>query len=294
MPMRGPLGAFLVSLVLAACSEPVSPPPPPRKPVIPERLVEVELLAGAGEVAVGRSLRLGVRFRIAPGWHIYWENPGESGLATRVKLHAPAGFEVGPLLYPGPERFESPGELTSYGYEGETVLFSEVTPPSSLEPGVPVRFEAEASWLACQEICLPGRTRLALELPAGAAGGEGSEASGEAFAPHLRRLPRPLAELDGAAVEGGRDGAEWRLVFRVPGASELDFFPAPDPPVDPVLRRAGSEGATRVLWMAFRFLEDGSESRAPAASTAGVLEVQNGRESRYYRVSAADVRPAAM
>ena len=34
---------------------------------------------------------LGVHCRIAPGWHIYWKNSGETALPTQVKLTATNG-----------------------------------------------------------------------------------------------------------------------------------------------------------------------------------------------------------
>src|SRR5690606_19196766 len=44
---------------------------------------------------------LAVHHHIAAPWHIYWKNPGDSGLRTRLALDG-AGFEAGPVIYPGP------------------------------------------------------------------------------------------------------------------------------------------------------------------------------------------------
>src|SRR5262250_2054351 len=34
--------------------------------------------------APGRVARVGVLFTLDPGWHVYWRNPGEAGLPTRL------------------------------------------------------------------------------------------------------------------------------------------------------------------------------------------------------------------
>ena len=36
-------------------------------------------------VSVEDKPHLAVEFTIAPKWHIYWENPGQSGLATELE-----------------------------------------------------------------------------------------------------------------------------------------------------------------------------------------------------------------
>ena len=50
-----------------------APPGPPR--------VSVTLLSEAASIEPGSSFWVGIRQRIAPGWHTYWTNPGEIGRA---------------------------------------------------------------------------------------------------------------------------------------------------------------------------------------------------------------------
>ena len=51
--------------------------------------VEAALLTDVAQVKAGDAFRVGVRFRMDPGWHIYWKNPGESGLASEVTWDTP-------------------------------------------------------------------------------------------------------------------------------------------------------------------------------------------------------------
>ncbi len=77
-----------------------------------------------------------------PHWHTYWINPGDSGLATKIK--------PGKLEFPVPQRLVA-GPLTSFGYEG-TVLI-----PVELPPGTT---QVTVNWLECAAICIPGKAEL--------------------------------------------------------------------------------------------------------------------------------------
>jgi thiol:disulfide interchange protein DsbD len=58
--------------------------------------VEAELLVDAGALRPGQTVRVGVLFRMDPGWHVYWRNAGDSGLPTRLDWNFEQA-EVGPI-----------------------------------------------------------------------------------------------------------------------------------------------------------------------------------------------------
>ncbi len=98
-----------------------------------------------------------------PDWHVYWKNPGDSGLPTKLEWQLPPGFRAGPLLWPVPERFDTQGLIT-FGYSGTVLLLSEITPPESLKNGERVDLKARADWLACRVECTPGTASLGATL----------------------------------------------------------------------------------------------------------------------------------
>ncbi|MCB4822422.1 protein-disulfide reductase DsbD family protein [Roseicella aerolata] len=159
------------------------------------------LVAAADAVAPGEAVELGLRLRLAPGWHSYWANPGDAGAPPEVAILSPAGAEPGPIRWPAPQRIPT-GPLVSFGYEGEVLLPFRMAAPAGLSPGDWLTIEAEATWLVCAEICIPEEGRFRLDLPVAAAGRlDGSLAplftSAEAAAP--RPSPWPArAALDGA------------------------------------------------------------------------------------------------
>ena len=124
----------------------------------------VELVAAAGAIAPGRDLWLGIHFVLEPGWHIYWQNPGDSGGPPTVQWRLPDGLAAGELEWPLPERIEAGASIVNYGYEGEVVL--------------PVRLRATGGWtqggatvaalvkyVICRDICVPGRADVELAVP---------------------------------------------------------------------------------------------------------------------------------
>jgi thiol:disulfide interchange protein DsbD len=60
------------------------------------------LAADVAAVAPGEAFRLGLRLRLAPGWHTYWQNAGDAGAPPEVVLRLPEGATSGPVAWPAP------------------------------------------------------------------------------------------------------------------------------------------------------------------------------------------------
>ena len=164
------------------------------------RHVKVSLVAEKDAVQPGQPLMVGLRLQMDPTWHTYWRNPGDAGLPTTVKWELPEGFAAGELQWPRPIRFNT-GPLVSYGYEHEVLLPVEIQVPASLS-SPDLNLTARASWLECQEICLPGKAELSLSLPVRASAVPGPAAG--LFEDARRRLPRqdPAWSFSASTVAG--------------------------------------------------------------------------------------------
>ncbi len=190
VPERGPLVTIELSLVDDAARE--------------------QLAARLGpESAVAQAdLLLAVSHRIEDGWHIYWKNPGESGLRTQLDVTA-TNASASEVLFPGPDRFEAAGAVT-YGWGHEAVLF---VPLDAVGDGA--RVDLHSRWLACAESCIPGETKLSgtvADLP------RRSDAVVQAM---LERVPEPAGPLVGAAWQ---DGA-LQLRPSAPGLTLTELYP---------------------------------------------------------------------
>ncbi len=138
------------------------------------------LVSEQDSVAAGRTFRLGLRLRLAPGWHTYWSNPGDAGAPAALDI---TGASAGAIVYPAPELLRE-GPFTSYAYTGEVLLPVTATVPG---PG-PASLDARAQWLVCKAVCVPEEARFHLILPAGDAA-PGAQAA--LFQAADARTPRP-------------------------------------------------------------------------------------------------------
>ncbi len=188
----------MITLALALALAAPAPTPGPR--------VELDLL---GQLEADGSVSLGLRYRIEDGWHIYWENPGDSGMATAARIEGPTGWTAGPLLFPGPLAIEASG-LTSYGYTGTAVLLSSLTPDAGAAPAGIV--EVSSTWLVCREICEPESATATLAL---------DKLSGAPLGAARESLPSPLSPGDGLSASWSGEDFELRVQ-----AESAELFPS--------------------------------------------------------------------
>jgi thiol:disulfide interchange protein DsbD len=125
--------------------------------------VEASLLCEAESIQPGSPFWVGVRLKMKKGWHTYWKDPGESGMATTIRWDLPPGFSAGSIEWPVPERFKDPAGV-SYGYKDLVVLPVRVVPPKDMEEGREVLISAKVLWLECADVCLPGKAELKMAL----------------------------------------------------------------------------------------------------------------------------------
>jgi DsbC/DsbD-like thiol-disulfide interchange protein len=239
--MIGPATVYLLIACLAPANaglpvgqlDPLPRPPAGGPPRSAERLVKVQASADAPQVHPGQSFNLAVTFTIDPGWHIYWVNPGDSGMPTQVDVTAPSGFTTAAVRFPRPMVIHGPDGLT-YGYERQAVLFVPVTAPASLPAGT-VTFQVNVTWLVCRKACLLGSVRRTISIatsdapaPAPLAAPSSGEQT-DVIDRFRARLPRPLEHLEGAAIEL-RDG---HLVVSGPAGEheEVSLYPIEVPGV---------------------------------------------------------------
>ncbi len=131
---------------------------------------QASLVTDADSWTPGRPLGVGLRLRLAPGWHTYWSNPGDAGEAATIAVSASGGGsgQTGEVLWPTPTRLPE-GPLMSYGYTGDVLLPLSLLPVAAAGADAPLVLSATADWLACSTVCVPEHASLSLTLPAGAA-----------------------------------------------------------------------------------------------------------------------------
>lgn len=52
-------------------------------------LVSVKLISELNTIAPAQEFYVGIKLKMLDEWHTYWKNPGDAGLATRIKWNLP-------------------------------------------------------------------------------------------------------------------------------------------------------------------------------------------------------------
>lgn len=124
-------------------------------------IAKAQLLLHAPQVSQGQPISAGVLFTMPQGWHIYWQNPGDSGIPTTLAWTVPEGITVSDIQWPLPERIETSG-LVNYGYGPKVILPVTLTPASA---GISGPITVRAEWLVCKDICIPESAELSAAIP---------------------------------------------------------------------------------------------------------------------------------
>ncbi|MGX6647433.1 protein-disulfide reductase DsbD family protein [Maricaulaceae bacterium MS644] len=185
-------------------------------------MVDASLVADRASVAPGETVHIALHQEIARGWHTYWRNPGDSGEPTRLTLDLPEGWSAGEIIWPAPNAYPL-GPLTNYGYSDTVTLPVPVTVPEGFAPGR-VEIPAEATWLVCEDICIPEEASLTLSLQVGESRADRSGARLVEAA--LAAAPQPAPEGFEAAVSEGGEGLSFTFAgASLEGMSNVYLFP---------------------------------------------------------------------
>lgn len=166
-PPFGPLMHVLRLLLLPLLLFPLALPGMARAEAgaVPADLVKARLAPEVSEIAPGQPFTVGVHLTMKDGWHVYWRNPGDSGQAVRLEWELPEGFSASEIRWPAPELIMV-GPVANFGFHEEVTLLVDITPPAELAPGSEIPLGLKASWLVCDDECLPGEATLDVKLKA--------------------------------------------------------------------------------------------------------------------------------
>ncbi len=149
--------SFSVSLLLAITTSLSAAP-------VKTPHVEAEIISRLVAVKPGQPIEVALRLKILDHWHTYWQNPGDSGLPTKLTWTLPDGVSAGPIEWPYPKPLPL-GPLMNFGYDGEVLHLVKLQTPRSLKAGTNITLKAKAEWLVCSDVCIPESADLSIDLP---------------------------------------------------------------------------------------------------------------------------------
>jgi thiol:disulfide interchange protein/DsbC/DsbD-like thiol-disulfide interchange protein len=185
------LVALLFVVVSLACSSPAMAME--SAPVSSARTV-ASLVTDTDAMHPGTPFRVALRLRLSDGWHTYWKNPGDAGVAPELTLEVPEGTLQSPIDWPTPRRVQE-GPVMTYAYTGDLLLPVTVTTRGD----APATIRAHAQWLVCKDICVPEEADFSLTLPLGQ---PSPSPQAPLFAAHDRTVPRPSPWAADIASDG--------------------------------------------------------------------------------------------
>ena len=251
-------------------------------PQLPE--VRARLVVASDSPAPGHDLAVGIAIDPGPGWHIYWQNPGESGYAPRFTWHLPAGYAMGDVRHPAPQRLVSAG-MTINAHAGPVMLLTRLTVPGSARVGDRITIAGQGDLLVCSDsMCVPRVIDLTRPLVIGT--GQTVPAAVAMLDVASQRLPKVLPGPITYAVAGH--------VLRLHGS-----LPGPAPGEVPAIFAAGDNAGTPG---SARFAEDepdtlvvdqGALQLAPELDLVLTLARPGQLPMRAYRIHAARAAPPA-
>jgi thiol:disulfide interchange protein len=109
------------------------------------------------------------------GWHTYWKNPGDAGIANTFKFSK----ETKAYEWPAPQKHIEAGDILTIGYSGVNHFFFE---------DIPGAVDTQVGVLICKDICIPGEAKLKL-------------GAGEEFMANRMAKPYSSSELEKAFAD---------------------------------------------------------------------------------------------
>lgn len=246
--------------------------------------VTAQLVSESGVLVRGEENIIGLHEEILDEWHVYWKNPGDSGLETRVEWNVPQGVEVRDFIWPAPKPLPYQG-LVNYGFEEDLLIKIPVFVPSDYV-GDEITLSGKATWLVCKEICLPEEQELSLTLKV-VDEAPSSQTTPAIFQEFEWFFPKDYAaETQGSATfEKTED--EFRLILsdfpEIEGVQKIHFFP---------YEYGGLEYAAPQQWArtgdVFEVITKPQTPQQPEMVT-GLLKIQTLKDFRVFAIEASPV-----
>jgi len=232
----------------------------------------LELVSDRATISPGQEFTVGLQFKMERGWHIYWENPGDSGEPPRVTWQLPKGLTAGELIWAAPQRMGAGSStIVNYVYDGDVLLMAPVRVGADYSASSADKLEAGVKFLICSEqMCMPGKAQLALAIPVKGQGASDA-ATAATFAAARARLPKPLPA--GWKISGRAEKDSFVIDIQAGRSlAQGTFFPLHESQIE---NSAPQVAAARPTGLRLTLRKSG-ELTKPLANLKGVLELLGG------------------
>jgi DsbC/DsbD-like thiol-disulfide interchange protein len=218
-------------------------------------------------------LSVGILFKLDPGWHVYWQNAGDSGEPPRIQWTLSPGLTAGPISWPQPTRLGQ-GSVIDYGYENQVLLRTMISRHKA-DPAGPLpqtgSINVTVKYVVCREICIPATSHLNLSLADTIEKTAPQSESDELFRQARAQTPKP-APTDWKIVAASQKDTFILWVKTKTPVQAATFFPLEPNQIENSAAQSFSESAD-----GFRLtLRQSDQLMKPPFELKGVLVLGNG------------------
>ncbi len=168
--------------------------------------VTTRLVLAQSALAPKSDAFLALDIKLEDGWHVYWQNAGESGLPVDAKVITPEGVKAGPTHWPAPITFVT-DTIVNYGYHDAVTLLVPLNVAENIAGGS-ANLKVNIEYLVCKDLCVPESVELTLDAPM--VKDMAAVQPNPALENWLKTVPM-IAKADGAWQQTGK---QFTLVFK--------------------------------------------------------------------------------
>ena len=230
-----------------------------------------ELISAYETVTPGQSFWIALKIKTDPGWHVYWKNPGDSGMAPVIHWQLLPGLVADPIQWLPPKKIKI-AHLVNFGYEGDVYFPIKIQNNVAADREI-LRLKATVNWLACKETCVPQQANLSTVIRIG------SQAQPSLFYTQLSAKKDELTALKSVTSRMTNHANFVRMHFSkndllVNKIKSIDFFPDQSGWIDPGVHVLWSDNAKEVTVRL--------KSEKPLSVLTGLLKVRSALTPRLF------------
>jgi len=126
-----------------------------------DKLISTELILPRKYATPGQLRQVIIKTTLKKGWHTYWKNPGESGLAPEFSLSG-EHYELKKIHFPIPLYYQK-SEIINYIYKNEVLFVADLLIKKSAPKGK-LHLQGSANFLVCENSCIPQSTEFSATI----------------------------------------------------------------------------------------------------------------------------------
>lgn len=237
-----------------------------------DKHVEAELVPLGAAIQPSTPFYVALRLKHDKNWHTYWKS-SSTGYAPSLTWELPEGFTAGAIEWPAPRPYQM-DFIVDFIFENEVFLPVKITPPADLKTGATITLTADAEWLMCEKVCIPGSATLSLQLPVSTTPPQPHPQWGAPLQKTLSNLPISRPEVKASAT---LSESTFTLTIDSPNRplsslGEVYFF-SDNGLIEPQPSQTAEQNPDGTFTLTFQRAIDGPSD---ATALTGILKAANG------------------